>query len=1117
MASSLTQYFALPYAFTAARTALPAVLALCVCAAMPLPAAHAEAACSAWQAELTAVEGDVELRRAGERSWQPGVSGAALCRGDSISVKPSSRALLTLPDHTTLGLDANTTLTVGEPNEAEGSLIELLRGVIHVISRDPRSLKITTPYANAGLEGTEFDIRVNEREPQTEVVVLEGQVAVTTPAGPLSVPSGQIAIARPGAAPTAEPLREPIELMRWTGHYPRIVDQPLPRPDAPPPPAADAGFFARRAAARLETSSLDAAAADLEAALRLTAEDPTALALQSIVARARSDHAAALRLARAATAPATANAASWLALSYAQESVADPKSATASAARAVELEPDNALALSRLAALASANGQVETSIGYATRAARLAPARAEPPTVLGFAYLSRLDSAAACDAFDRAIALEPSAPLPRLGRGLALIQAGDPIGGRRQLELAVALDPTNSLARSYVAKVYEAEHRAKLTGSQLALAKRLDPLDPTPWLLAGMQKLRANEPVEAFQDLRAATAKNGDRVAPQSRLPVDADLATRSASIARIDTALGFDRLALNGAWQAVTDRPSDYAGHRLLADAYSREPREEIARVSELFVAQLLQPANLTPTPVHLSQPSSFLATRLGPGPMAFNELSSPLASNGLQLQLSGATGGDGTEGTEATLAGLHDRVSYGIGQYRFASDGFRPNNDLDERAANAFVQFRPALDTSLQFELRSTRATHGDLALSFDPDLYVPQLRVHDRSDLIRFGARHDLTAHDTLLASVIHDRIATDAWTGSSFATTDAGSSSAVDLQLIHEAGPLRLLTGVAHTARDSASDTWFVPSPGAPPVVANSTDNLAQSDIYGYVFVDPLPTLTLTAGAAWNRIRSPLLSDQSLNPKLGVAWRPTSRTTVRAAAFRSVFSSVTTSRENPQPRLEPVQIDGFSQLLFGGTADRSNVRGVGMDHSLSRTLSAGWEASRRDTVRGLVNVLAPPDLQVETITLRERAHEAYVYWTPRPRLALSARYEHTNNTGPPLAGYPLFNYTQLTIERLPIEVRYFSPSGLVLGFRTSHISDSGMFVMTTPAGRGLEPGADRFWLTDAFVGYRLPNRRGLLSLNANNLLDRRFRFQDVDPENTSLIPERVISFRFTLAFD
>jgi outer membrane receptor protein involved in Fe transport len=63
----------------------------------------------------------------------------------------------------------------------------------------------------------------------------------------------------------------------------------------------------------------------------------------------------------------------------------------------------------------------------------------------------------------------------------------------------------------------------------------------------------------------------------------------------------------------------------------------------------------------------------------------------------------------------------------------------------------------------------------------------------------------------------------------------------------------------------------------------------------------------------------------------------------------------------------------------------------------------------------------------------------------------------------------------------------------------------------------PGEDRFVTVDAFVSYRLPKRRGSLSLNADNLLDERFSFQDIDPTNPSLFPERLVSFRFTLAFE
>ena len=1117
MARSLSQYaaHAAAFAILCSRSASAfTILALALWLVTP-PSARADTSCAEWHAELTVVEGTVDVKRAGESVWAKAASGASLCYGDAVSVKASGRATLTLPDHSTLRLDENTTITLVEPKQSGASLIDLVRGAIHVISRDPRSLKFTTPYANAGLEGTEFDIRVNDREPQTEVVVLEGKVAMSTPTGDLGVPSGQIAVARAGQAPSAQPLREAIDLMRWTGHYPRILDRPLPGADQAAPTTTDADFFAQRAAARLETARVDAATADLEAALRLAPAQPTALALQALIALARADHATAMRLATEATAAPTASAAAWLALSYSQQGVADLDGATASAAHALRLEPDNALALSRVAALDLANGDVGVSIEHATRAARLAPARAEPPTVLGFAYLSLLDSAAARSAFDSAVALDPPAPLPRLGRGLALIQIGDLIDGRQQLELAVALDPTNALARSYMAKVYETENRAKLTGSQIDLAKRFDQFDPTPWLYAALQKLRANRPVEAFQELQAATMKNGDRVALRSRLPVDADLATRSSGIARVDGELGFDRLAVNDARQAVTDRPSDYAGHRQLADAYSREPREEIARVSESFVAQLLQPANLTPIPAQLGQPSTFLAAHLGPD-LAFNELGSPVTRNGLRLQTSGSTAGNGTSGTEVAVAGLHDQVSYSFGGYRFASDGFRKNNDRDERITNAFVQFRPAVDTSLQFELRSTHGNHGDLALSFDPDLYIPSFRGRDVSDSLRFGARHNLNARDTLLGSITHTSGASDANVGDTFTASVHGNTTGLDLQLLHDAGKFRLQTGLAHASGQEFVEASFAP-PGIPPMVSRSADDPTQTDMYGYALIDPSRAVTITAGGAWSRIKGQVLTEHAFNPKFGIAWHPTAHTTVRAAAFRSLFSSLTTSRLNPQPRLEPVQIAGFSQLLFGGAADRSTVQGLAVDHALSERLFVGWEASHRETKRAVADPLAPPGLQIQTITLGERVQRGYLYWTPSDRLGFSATLEHGHYISPPINGTPLFNYSDLTIERLPIELRYFAPTGLVLGFRTSHIRDRGTFLANTLMGNVLVPGGDRFWLVDAFVGYRLPNRRGLLSLNADNLLDRRFRFQDVDPEDSSLIPERLISFRFTLSFD
>ncbi|HEX7235364.1 MAG TPA: hypothetical protein VF405_00300 [Gammaproteobacteria bacterium] len=153
------------------------------------------------------------------------------------------------------------------------------------------------------------------------------------------------------------------------------------------------------------------------------------------------------------------------------------------------------------------------------------------------------------------------------------------------------------------------------------------------------------------------------------------------------------------------------------------------------------------------------------------------------------------------------------------------------------------------------------------------------------------------------------------------------------------------------------------------------------------------------------------------------------------------------------------------------------------------------------------------------MEEHAQRAYLYWLPASDISVTARYEHGRYGSEPL---PAPGYSHMKIDRLPVDIRYFSRGGLTVGARASLVEQSGEFQTALQPPSPLDPlpmayGEDRFVVVDAFVGYRLPNRRGLLSLNADNLLDESFQFQDVDPSNPSLFPERLISFRFTLAFE
>jgi hypothetical protein len=55
-----------------------------------------------------------------------------------------------------------------------------------------------------------------------------------------------------------------------------------------------------------------------------------------------------------------------------------------------------------------------------------------------------------------------------------------------------------------------------------------------------------------------------------------------------------------------------------------------------------------------------------------------------------------------------------------------------------------------------------------------------------------------------------------------------------------------------------------------------------------------------------------------------------------------------------------------------------------------------------------------------------------------------------------------------------------------------------------------------VADAAIGYRLPKRYGMLTLEVKNLFDTDFNFQDTDAANPSIYPERLALVRCVLNF-
>ena len=58
-------------------------------------------------------------------------------------------------------------------------------------------------------------------------------------------------------------------------------------------------------------------------------------------------------------------------------------------------------------------------------------------------------------------------------------------------------------------------------------------------------------------------------------------------------------------------------------------------------------------------------------------------------------------------------------------------------------------------------------------------------------------------------------------------------------------------------------------------------------------------------------------------------------------------------------------------------------------------------------------------------------------------------------------------------------------------------------------------DRFWLCDAAVSYRLPERYGMVIIGAKNLFNQSFKFYDTDESNPSVQPSRMFFAKINLS--
>jgi tetratricopeptide (TPR) repeat protein len=1116
----------------------------------PPPLSFAATVCDPGVAKMVSVQGNVEVRRAGQTQSQPARLNETYCAGDRIQVGDKSRADIALVNQPVLRLDQNTIITLAGLKDERASIIDMARGALHFFSRLPRNLEVNTAFVNAGVEGTEGLVQVEAD--RTLITIFDGKVLAANAAGSLALAAGQSAVAVQGQAPVFRTVVRPRDAVQWALYYPPVTyfrpedfqgTQPwqgmarnsieasmkgdyqraFDALKGAPADITEPRFFTYRASLLLGVGRVDEAGPDLERALRLNPNYSDALALQAIIAVVQNDKDKALGIAQKAVAANPKSAGALTALSYAQQATFDLEGARNSLQQAVQADPNNALAWARLAELHLSFAELDDALEAAQKAVALNPNLSRTQMVLGFAYLTQVDTVESKKAFEKAIELDQADALSRLGLGLGKIRDGDLADGRKDLEIAASLDANNSIVRSYLGKAYYEERRSDLAERDYATAKQLDPKDPTPYFYDAIQKQTTNRPVEALQDMEKAIELNDNRAIYRSRLQLDSDLAARSASQARIYSDLGFQQLALVEGWKSVNTDSTNFSAHRFLADSYSILPRHEIARVSELLQSQLLQPLNMTAIQPHLGEANLFLVSAGGPGTLSFNEFNPLFNRDGISLQASGLAGERNTYSGEGVISGIYKKASFSLGGFRFQTNGWRTNADQKDDIANAFVQFELSPKTSLQFEYRFRNRTTGDLQLNFFRDDILSNLKTALETDTYRAGVRHAFSPNSILLGSFTYQRQDESSHDAQPpFVTAidvkEPGIRSiSGEIQHLFRSQYVNITSGVGHfnLSRDQVrafAASFPIPFPPFSfDVNFNETVNLdaKHSNVYLYSYINAIKNVTFTLGASGDFFRTAdrtaSESKNQFNPKFGVTWNILPNTTFRAAAFRAFKRTLITNQT-----LEPTQVAGFNQFYDDIESTESRRYGVAVDQKFSQTLFGGLEFSKRD-----LKVPIPftdPFTAVSSVVRkdwRETLARPYLFWTPHNWVALSAEYQYEHfQRGSNLN----FGLQEATTHRVPLGLRFFHPSGLSLALKTTFVDQDGNF--TPRNGACCLAGRSEFWLVDAGLSYRLPNRYGFVTVGATNLLDRKFKYQETDFNNPTIQPARAAFVRLTL---
>ena len=336
------------------------------------------ASCSPMIGRIVSLQGKVEVRRAATGPWHAvNQLDVPLCPGDVLHTGARSRTAVVLVPETLVRVDQNSTMLL-RPEGAEIH-VEMFKddqiaptqvgnscGAGYFITRFPKKFKVYTPYLNAAVEGTEFQVAL--ACDRAELSVFEGRVSaesLVSQAARLILTSGQVTSAGAGEEPAPiKALIRPTDAVQWALYYPPTSEAAgdIPTDCMGLAPSERIVCLTTRAEGLLRTGRVDEAQEQIKALIELVPLSADAQALSSVIAVVKNDKAQALKLAQRAVELSDQSSRAWLALSYAQQAHFELEKALGAAKRAAALAPNSALIQARVAELLMSLGDTREDI-----------------------------------------------------------------------------------------------------------------------------------------------------------------------------------------------------------------------------------------------------------------------------------------------------------------------------------------------------------------------------------------------------------------------------------------------------------------------------------------------------------------------------------------------------------------------------------------------------------------------------------------------------------------------------------------------------------------------------------------------------------------------------------